>query len=688
MGGALIRLAASRRYADDSFAKKTEVRNRQMPVDPPRDARYRALEVEKEFSGGYCATSVALLRGGQVVRKCYDMKAEPGRLFFWHELGMLQKLRGCPYVPKLMHFDRDEGTIYMSFCGKSGVKNSAEVQRQLRFQLKEMRDKWGVSRADGLHPRLLGETAYGFELNNVTRKDDRLFFIDFGGYKWSYRRPRATPKPASLDPAKLDVVKLDPSKRAPAAAGPSKQAAFEAYRAGASTAKASTAKASLVGRGANKRPSGSAKSDPPPRRDEPTRNPPRTAGAPQESLETRELALQVALSMAAPSAAAPPKVHVDVSVPADPRVDVEPRAASKEATGSAVAPCASGTPAAEAASSEAKACEAAAEKGGPGDAPATLLAAVSGAESHAAKEGSVPRLPTTLVSEMTAGGPADVGVAVVQSNADSPGAESHGARRGAARASIATIDAPPAAPQWEALPPPDSLPAPLVLVPPPDSLPAPLMLVPPPADVMLFLRPLIESECARAVLPLPPPGVAELMVPAPEAPPREDARAGTRQMGPHSPAGASPTLPAPDAQEATPAHAAEERGTSTAATQASRAPPPRNVEGVLSAQGDSRLTPRSPLPCGERGANERRCDVPPPPASAPGPQSAPARVRSAATAPPPRDRPRSAARQHASVVRPSASVVRLNRKGDASEGAVNASGMPRRSAKGRVVRHA
>jgi hypothetical protein len=190
MGNELVKRFSSRWRIDGKFAKETEAElTTEFPDDPALNVKYAAMPVVREFVGGYRSARVVLLEGGEIVRKQYKMKHESGRRYFWHEVGMLHKLRECSNVPKLIHFDRNNGAIYMSFCGEP-MMNSAEAQKRITKHLKEIQEKWGISHKGPFHPRFGGKTADNQPLNNVTTRNNRLYFIDFGSDGWFYTPPQ------------------------------------------------------------------------------------------------------------------------------------------------------------------------------------------------------------------------------------------------------------------------------------------------------------------------------------------------------------------------------------------------------------------------------------------------------------------------------------------------------------------
>lgn len=220
MGNDMVKMVHSRMRIDAAFGRRMEEElNKVFPAKMEVDDKYIQIPVKRAFTGGHRADSVDLLEG-DIVRKRYNVTHEAGKRFFWHEVGMLYKLRDCPYVPKLIHFDRERGLIYESYCGES-VPNSEEIQDRLQRQLDEIKHRWGVSYEGKIKTRRWpphGKQDDIGPLHNITSLNNNLYFIDFGGENWVYTPPLTQPKPLSIP------NKSHPSRKRPPPPSPAQSA--------------------------------------------------------------------------------------------------------------------------------------------------------------------------------------------------------------------------------------------------------------------------------------------------------------------------------------------------------------------------------------------------------------------------------------------------------------------------------
>jgi len=207
MGG-IASAVGSRWRIDGAFAKTVEAEMSLIPVDSKEDAKYYALPIKRVFKGGIRASQVSLLENG-LVKKQYKLKHEAGRRLFWHEVGILRKLKDCQYAPTMKHFDRLKGIIYMTYCGEP-QSNSENVQARIKEQLSEMKTKWGVHFKGTFHPRYGNANTEGL-LNNITSLGNHLYFIDFGSAAWFYA-PQQTTQPPTLNTTSSFIASKNKNK--------------------------------------------------------------------------------------------------------------------------------------------------------------------------------------------------------------------------------------------------------------------------------------------------------------------------------------------------------------------------------------------------------------------------------------------------------------------------------------------
>ena len=159
---------------DPYLANQTQENYLPVPDQLAKDEKYLGLKVIRMFECGNRAPNVELLEGN-IVCKRYTISKEAQRRFFWHEIGILERLKGCPYAAQLIHVNLTEGLIYMSFCG-DGAPDTPENRLAVRKLLKRMAREYGVYRNKYTFRKFSGET-----INNVGQIGTQLYLYDFGG---------------------------------------------------------------------------------------------------------------------------------------------------------------------------------------------------------------------------------------------------------------------------------------------------------------------------------------------------------------------------------------------------------------------------------------------------------------------------------------------------------------------------
>jgi len=178
----------------------------------------RKLKPIKEFKKGGKSKYVQLLEGN-VVKKKYDKSKAAHIKHFKHELEILNylALMGATEIPTVLGVDKDEYTIYMSYCGEK-PKDSPEIKERLKELMLKFRNVYKLTRyelvTDVLRaqpttkelaeptPKGLAKPTKGREdkstlvddkkvvvdtvgLHNVCENNNQLFLIDFGSDMWT-----------------------------------------------------------------------------------------------------------------------------------------------------------------------------------------------------------------------------------------------------------------------------------------------------------------------------------------------------------------------------------------------------------------------------------------------------------------------------------------------------------------------
>lgn len=197
----------------------------------------KKLKPIKELKRGGKSKYVQLLEGN-IVKKKYDKSKAAHIKHFKHELEILNylTLMGATEIPTVLGVDKDEYTIYMSYCGEK-PKDSPEVKERLKELMLKFRNVYKLTRyelvadvlrarptkgredksklvADVLRaqpttkelaeptPKRLAQPTKGREdksklvddkkvvvdtvgLHNVCENNNQLFLIDFGSDMWT-----------------------------------------------------------------------------------------------------------------------------------------------------------------------------------------------------------------------------------------------------------------------------------------------------------------------------------------------------------------------------------------------------------------------------------------------------------------------------------------------------------------------
>ena len=109
---------------------------------------------------------VVLLEGYIVKKKCFGNSL--GNYMFWNEVKALLKLNGYPHFPKIIAYDPNSLTIYMSYCGKniSSLNLPSNWKEQVK-EISEIMETLNVNSNDML-------------LRNVCCLNGEIKIIDFG----------------------------------------------------------------------------------------------------------------------------------------------------------------------------------------------------------------------------------------------------------------------------------------------------------------------------------------------------------------------------------------------------------------------------------------------------------------------------------------------------------------------------
>jgi hypothetical protein len=129
-------------------------------------------------------------RKERIVLKQYDSSDPHHRSRFTKEIAVLERLRDCPYAPRLLLVDKPSNTMWISYAGPM-AKTDDNVRAQVEHHLREMGERWGVHRVSGGGAQRRTDFASLFP-GNICILNGKVILIDYGSPSW-----QLTPRPIS-----------------------------------------------------------------------------------------------------------------------------------------------------------------------------------------------------------------------------------------------------------------------------------------------------------------------------------------------------------------------------------------------------------------------------------------------------------------------------------------------------------
>lgn len=131
------------------------------------------------LSRGWHTDDVWLLPGG-IVQKRLGTRTQGRVARLRREVEILLALAACPFVPKILHVDIKNATLYTTFCGKASCA-SADRRDKVRGFLRELDSVYGVYRTDNV-----GKRFPTVPDSNILRDEisGAFFLVGFGGEEW------------------------------------------------------------------------------------------------------------------------------------------------------------------------------------------------------------------------------------------------------------------------------------------------------------------------------------------------------------------------------------------------------------------------------------------------------------------------------------------------------------------------
>tara|TARA_R100001163_G_C5027706_1_gene168827 strand:+ start:579 stop:1025 length:447 start_codon:yes stop_codon:yes gene_type:complete len=118
-----------------------------------------------------------------IIKKTYRNDKPDQIKRFKTEVKLLDHLSNCPFVPKILHINQKNCTIYMTNVGKV-LKEVPKDKRDLRQKMKELHLDWNLMRHRNGNPN------YKMNANNGTRLNGKVYVIDFGSPHYKIVGPK------------------------------------------------------------------------------------------------------------------------------------------------------------------------------------------------------------------------------------------------------------------------------------------------------------------------------------------------------------------------------------------------------------------------------------------------------------------------------------------------------------------
>lgn len=141
----------------------------------------KRLKLVKELKRGGKSKYVQLLEGN-IIKKKYDRTKKEHVKHFEHEIRILKHMASSGHVPTILGVDKENLTIYMTYCGPNPEPSQA-LKMRLAELMQKFRNEYGLIRyeiSEGGRKVEVDE----IELHNICEKDGDLYLIDFGSDKW------------------------------------------------------------------------------------------------------------------------------------------------------------------------------------------------------------------------------------------------------------------------------------------------------------------------------------------------------------------------------------------------------------------------------------------------------------------------------------------------------------------------
>ena len=151
--------------------------------------KYENLSYSKVLKKDGESRYVYLLENG-VIKKKYNNRNKKDLAKFENEIKTLNKLRDCPFVPKILALDIEQLIIYMDNCGYSLDLLDPSIYKnklhEINTKMRMLEEKWGLVKYKKITNHGINNpyTDSNNLCKNICLKDNRIFIVGFGSTSW------------------------------------------------------------------------------------------------------------------------------------------------------------------------------------------------------------------------------------------------------------------------------------------------------------------------------------------------------------------------------------------------------------------------------------------------------------------------------------------------------------------------
>ena len=143
---------------------------------------YRSLKVIRVLKVGGKSKYVHLLEG-DVIKKKYNRRNVVHVAHYQNEVNILNYLKDCNFVPKILWTNEKKKILYLSYCGHLPTNNE-EIKKNIRELMVQLKKDWGIIR------NKKDKNIKYVDTKNICVKNGKFYLIDFGSPNWKIKKEK------------------------------------------------------------------------------------------------------------------------------------------------------------------------------------------------------------------------------------------------------------------------------------------------------------------------------------------------------------------------------------------------------------------------------------------------------------------------------------------------------------------